>query len=132
MLEAKPNVLNSSDAIMFMFFWKERRCLPNYAELRIIMVHKDKNGKSNWGRTCRHHRQTYLRAICTFFLLIFETLWKLKVRHRRGKCDASQSQVERWILTDLSLRGQSFDSVVIVLFSNSFYIPFILLLDSVG
>lgn len=48
MLEAKPNVLKSSNTIIFMFFWKELR-LPNYAELKIIMVHKDKNGKSDAG-----------------------------------------------------------------------------------
>lgn len=70
---------------MFMFFWKERQCLPNYAELKIIMVHKDKNGKSDVGRSCRHHRQTYLGVICTISFIDFETLWKLKSQTQKWK-----------------------------------------------
>lgn len=35
--------LNSSSAIMCVFLWK--KCLPNYAGLRIIMVLRDKKGK---------------------------------------------------------------------------------------
>lgn len=52
-LEAKPSVFNRSNSIMFMFFWKECWCLPNHAELKIIMEHIDKNRKRDAGSSCR-------------------------------------------------------------------------------
>lgn len=101
--EAKPKVLNSSDTIIFMLFWKEHQCLPNYAELRIIMVHKDKNRERRWQTPEANIFKSHLSI---FFFIDFETPWKLQVRPRKGKYDGRQSVVEWWSCADPSLKGR--------------------------